>query len=171
MPETQKKIHGLHHEILYWNKDANSEFQFVDPNIYSHNPFVLHKRDEKKDLEEELIKMTRALFNIIVKRAEFITDELVKSAMEGKINIQKFCLRMETWESISMLIIVDEEDYLSDKIETLYNTIHQLSAKVNNENFNWQCIVTHNSATLDLNKIQSEGYTLFYEPKPEPRKT
>ena len=108
----------------------------------SHQVYLQGKRDGVKDLQEEVIKMAKALFQIAMEKAEDISEALVKSAIKDEITIHRFCLKIETWEKVSMIIIIALEDYVSDKIELLYESANQLSQEINNEKFNWEYIIT-----------------------------
>ena len=62
------------------------------------------------------------------------------------------------------------EDYVDDKIETLYRAAHQISEEVNDENFRWDYAITYNADSLNTEKIVSDGYQFLYEHIAEPRK-
>ncbi|HMK27182.1 MAG TPA: hypothetical protein VK483_14215 [Chitinophagaceae bacterium] len=148
----------------------DSLFQYASTGDRAHEVYLQGRKDGVKDLQEEVIKMAKALFQIAQQKAEFITDRLVEAAEKNEITINKFCLRIESWEKISLLIIVKIEDYLDDKIESLYEAANQLSLEHNNEKFMWEYVITYSSENLSMEKIISEGYNLVYEPSTEPRK-
>lgn len=168
-----KGTQGPHYATFpYSQYPVDTLFQYASTGEFSaHQVYLQGRNDSLKDLQEEVIKMAKALFQIAQQKAEFLTGVLLKSAEENGIIINKFCLKIESWEKISMLILVNIEDYVDDKIELLYETANRLSLEHNDEKFNWEYIITYSSDSISMTKIFSEGYTLFYEPSAEPRKT
>ena len=129
------------------------------------------KKDGAKDKEIELIKRGNALFQLAIQKAESITHKLAESAKSNQITIYEFHLKVDNWDCIQSLIVVDMDDFIDDKIEELYKAASEISDEINDDIFHWEYSITYASDDLDTDKIISDGFTHSYEHTNRPRKT
>lgn len=154
--------------ISYTAGTAYGGYTFGDTNSVE-DAYLEGKKDGAKDIKIELIKRGNALFQLAFKKAEEITYELIEAADKNEIKIYEFHLKVENWDCLKSLIIVDMKDFADDKIETLYKAANEMSDKVNNETFHWDYSITYASENFNVGKILTDGYTNFYEHIPRPR--
>lgn len=129
------------------------------------------KKDGAKDMEIELIKRGKALFDLAMQKSESLTASLVKVASDNNITIHEFHLKLDNWDCVNSLIVVDKNDFIDDKIDILYKSANDLSNQVNSDSFHWEYSITYASENLDLDKILSDGFTHRYEHIPRSRQT
>lgn len=164
---SQKKVgHIGHSHLLSWQNVSGIDI--VTDAI--KNAYVQGHADGANDLQIELIKRGKALFQIAYQKANEITTVLIECARESEITVYEFYLKIDNWDKITSLIIVEMDDYVDDKIDKLYSCANELAIKHNDESFNWSYLITYSSDSLNLEKIHTDGFTLLYENTPRPRK-
>jgi hypothetical protein len=144
----------------------------VDRSIIEHlqaDAYMQGKKDGIKEMEIELIKRGKALFDMAFQKMSIITGSLVKVAEENDIVLYDFHLKVENWDKINSLIIVKLEDFVDDKIDALYKAANDLADEINTDSFTWAYSITYNSEDLSLEKILSDGFEYLYEHTPKPR--
>ena len=125
--------------------------------------YLRGKKDGAKDMQIELLKRGDALYNLAFQKVEQITSILLESAEQHSIKIFEFHLKVENWDCLKSLILVDIEDFASDKIEELYRAANECSDKFNDTTFHWDYSITYSSDNFNKDKIVSDGFTHFYE--------
>ena len=133
--------------------------------------YLKGKKDGANDMQIELMKRGKALFELALKKAGFITKELIQAATDKKITIYDFYLKLENWDSIKSLILVDMDDFIDEKIEFLYKTASEISDNINDEDFHWDFSITYFSENINIDKIRSDGFTHIYEHISKSRQT
>lgn len=131
--------------------------------------YLKGKRDGAQDKEIELIKMGKALYELAFKKVQYLTGKLIQSAKDNDINVYEFHLKIENWDCLKSIIIVDIEDFSSDKIEALYKVANEISDELNNDDFHWDYSITYASDNINIDKIRSDGFTYYYEHVSRPR--
>ncbi len=150
----------IHHYVSY-----------NDPNVEAmqQDAYARGRSDGAKDMQIELIKRGKALFQLALQKASEITSLLVNSANENNITVYDFHLKIEDWDNVTSLIIVKLEDYIDDKIDAFYRTANEISAQFNDDTFHWNYLITYYSDTLNQDKILTDGFNHLYEHTPRPR--
>lgn len=129
----------------------------------SDDAYLRGRKDGAKEMEIELIKRGNALYQLAFKKVEEITAMLVEAAKKYDIKIYEFHLKVENWDCLKSVLLVDMEDFIDEKIENLYRTANEISDKVNDDSFHWDYSITFSSEEFNKDKIMSDGFTHFYE--------
>lgn len=127
------------------------------------------KKDGAKDMEIEMIRRGKALFDLATKKAGYFTNKLISAAKDNNITIYEFHLKIENWDCVKSLLVVDIDDFSNDKIENLYKVANAISDEINDDTFHWDYSITYASDSLNIDKIKSDGFTYYYENIPRPR--
>lgn len=123
-------------------------------------------RDGAAEKEAELEKMARVLFNLAYEKATTITKKLIECAEENSITIYEFHLKLEGWDKMNLLVIVNIDDYTNEKIEKLYECATNLTIEYNTSDFNCEYAITYFSNSINKERIYTDGFTLKYEHSP-----
>lgn len=140
----------------------------VNVDALQQDAYLRGYKDGEKDLEIELIKRGKALFQIALQKATDITNDLLETAEGAGILVYSFHLKMEDWDKVTSLIVVKLEDYVDDKIDVLYARANELTSEYNTESFHWSYLITYASEKLNREKILTDGFTFLYEHTPAP---
>jgi hypothetical protein len=74
-------------------------------------------------------------------------------------------LRANSVTSFDLAFILEEDFYNSDHLTCAYDTAHELRQKHSTDTFSIYIYLFPKTKSLDLNKMDSDGFSLFYEPK------
>lgn len=132
--------------------------------------YLKGKKDGADDMRIELMKRGKALFELALKKASYVTSKLAETGKENNITIYDFFLKVEDWDCVRSLILVSIDDFTDDKIEVLYKVANELSDEMNSDDFNWDYSITYLSENINIDKIKSDGFSHIYENIPRPRK-
>jgi hypothetical protein len=140
----------------------------VDPYNQSYEKGL---EDGRKDMEAELIKRGKALYQLASQKIDSITDELVSESEAKGISIVEIHLKLEDWDCASSIIFVKLEDYLDEKIDFLYNKAHLVAQEINDSTFHWDYSITYYSDSVNKEKLIADGFRYIYEHTPSARQT
>ena len=132
--------------------------------------YIQGMKDGADEMHRELIKRGNALFELAFTKVEKLTGILIESARANNIAIYEFYLKVENWDCLKSIIIVDMDDFVDEKIETLYKAANEIYDNVNTNKFHWDYSITYNSDNVNIDKIKSDGFTYYYEHISRPRK-
>lgn len=119
--------------------------------------------DGRKNMEAELIKRGKALYQLAFQKITQITQDLVEGAESNNISIVDIHLKLDNWDCANTIIFVKLEDYLDEKIESLYDKAHAIAQEINDPTFHWDYSITYYSESLNTEKLISDGFQFVYE--------
>lgn len=142
---------------------------FIDPSLVA-NVYNQGRRDGANDMQMELIKRGKALFQLALDKISYITNELIQVAEKNEIEIISFHLKLDNWDSARSLILVRLDDFVSERIDELYIAANNLSSSVNNDTFLWEYQITYASDNISIETITTDGFNYHYEHSHRARK-
>jgi hypothetical protein len=98
--------------------------------------------------------------NLAAKTAEKFYAFFLESKIEPHVR-----LRTNSIESFDFAFLLDEEIYHSDKLDAAYEYAHELRTSLSNDTFSIYFYLFPKTSRLDLNRMISDGFSVFYEPK------
>lgn len=117
----------------------------------------------KKDIDVELLKSSKILYQHAFQKIMEITGALVEEAEQNEVSIVEIHLKLENFDRADLLIFISLEDYLNEKIDLLYNKAHAIARELENQNFHWGYSITYYSEFINKEKLISDGYQYVYE--------
>jgi hypothetical protein len=120
--------------------------------------------DGRRDMEAELVKRGKALYQLAFQKIAQITEALLDGAEAHEINIIDIRLKLENWDCANTIIFVKIEDYLDEKIDLLYDKAHEIAQQINDSTFHWDYSITYYSDSVNKEKLISDGFQFVYEP-------
>lgn len=166
IPSTQKASSGIY---------FTSENFLVRPSWileqHQNDSYQKGLEDGRKNMEIELTKMGKALYDLAYRKVRMVCDGLIKVAEENEILINEIHLKLTNWDCATALIIVKLEDFLAEKIDLVYAEACKLTDQVNDDNFHWDYSITYHSDSINKEKLVSDGFQYTYEHSPRSRQT
>jgi len=144
------------------------EFRNLSQNVRD-NAYNRGFTDGSRDKEVELIRMGKALMETNHQSADTLSQILLEEALKNNITIHEMYFNLQNWDKISLLVIVKMEDYIDDRIDTLYAIATSLLESMNSNFIQFEYTITYLSETLNRQRILSDGFTHVYEFTPPAR--
>lgn len=108
--------------------------------------------------DEQTKSSLKSLFRTNLLKTNQITEDLLSHL--GTLNVQPISayLKIESGTSFSMIITVNLEDYISDKILKAYGWISDIEMEVNNKNYSIDLSFMHGDENVNIESLNADGY-------------
>ncbi|UTA66668.1 hypothetical protein [Emticicia sp. 21SJ11W-3] len=135
-----------------WSLTPSAENFFTSDHVID-----AYIQGKKYGLEEKTRLIIKQLSQNINKSAENI-NAIFGVFKEHEIRTISGFLRVNDWEDFDILIVVSEEDYLSEKMLDLYNFIGEFEDKVKEDFYKLSVSIIGVADTFDEGCVSSDGY-------------
>src|SRR5690625_7450640 len=79
-------------------------------------------------------------------------------------------LRIESWNVLTVLILLSENDFLNPKMLSIYQFVSQLEKEVDEEMYRLQISFCDREDAIDMDHIYADGYMYKYKVRSEERR-
>lgn len=129
---------------------------------YSRVEDEVAKKEALEQTEKLIIEKLKANIN----NSGSHTNEILKHLKKQKFNPIGAYLKINSWDDFSILLILPENEFLSDKIYSVYNYLTELEDKVSSEFYKLNVSICDTDGEVDDNCIKADGYAI-HKPRKE----
>jgi hypothetical protein len=140
------------------------DWQEAQENFTADEVFQAYMDGKKAGREEEVEKLKKD-FSLNVKAASSIAEELLEIAADKHVPISIIHLKARSINSFEALFLVDEEAFLSPKINEVYTLGRKFREKYTSDKFHLFFSFTSKSEEINLDCLAADGYFMRYEKK------
>lgn len=116
----------------------------------------------KADGQNQIQKIILERFKENITTATKLAEKLISLAKEKDIKIINALLRIEDVAKFTILFVVSEEDYLSEKFRNIYLLSSELKNTNNTDSFSISFTFTNQSEHLNSECMASDGFIMKY---------
>jgi hypothetical protein len=153
MPATLTDLHTGHQPIQSWTRE--------EP-LFTGNQVIEAYLKGKQEGRTEVEIALNHLFNRNLEKAKSLTENLYSILRNMRIDVSVIHLKADSATAFTSLFVVSLEDYVGDKILDAISRGLEIQARESDESFSIDFSFTHNSPTLNVKAIISDGYFLRY---------
>jgi hypothetical protein len=118
----------------------------------------------KKEGQELQQQKRRATFISNIHLATKTAEKFYAFLSDAKV-VPHVRLRANSIQSFDFAFLLDQDTYLSDKLDEANSYAYELRKACSTDAFSVYFYLFPKTATLDLNLMISDGFSIFYEPK------
>ncbi|MBL0049677.1 MAG: hypothetical protein IPP32_16465 [Bacteroidetes bacterium] len=111
-------------------------------------------------------KLIQEKFSTNLKKLSTNTSELITFLKSKKIPVTDVFLKVNSWSTFNLLVIVPRKDFTSSKVTSVYNYISDLEVKEENDLFRFQISILSAGDKINTGSINADGFRLKYNSKP-----
>lgn len=142
---------------------VNWEFTSPKEKLFSSDHVIdAYLKGKNDGLEQQQRLVIKKLVSNIDKSGKDTTQILSFFKKEGFNPISAF-LRVNSWDDFSILIVLPQEEFLDDKILSVYNFLSKLENKVSEDMYQIQVSICDTEEHIDENYVRSDGFALKYK--------
>lgn len=127
-------------------------------NFYSSDDMIDAYFKGKRDGVEEGRRLILDKLSSNIEKSGKNINKIFQYFKSNKINPIYGFLKVNSWEDFKILIVVGEEDYLSDNILNMYEYISEFENNIKDEFYNVSISIIDNSEYFDQDCVSSDGY-------------
>lgn len=119
-----------------------------------------------KGTQEGLQHAQRALIAILdknVERTSKLSAEILTYIHNNGFKAISAFLKIESWDSFSVLITIEEDDFLNDSFLKIYSYVSEIENKNNNDLYSLSFIFTDYNEDFDQKHINADGFILKHK--------
>ena len=139
-----------------------SSWRQTDREFYTSNDvieaYIIGKREGLNSERRALLD--RLNDNLLV--AGNATHEIFEFISSRKMNFDDAYLKIEAWDTLSIIVLVKEEDYIKEDFNSVYEVVSTIEDKFNKEYTNLFFSFIADSGNLDIEHLQSDGFIFVY---------
>lgn len=155
MITTEKQTERRNHSNKWTEKDSViTGDQLIDA-------YMKGKEAGKSEYENVMLSK----FQNNIKLATESSEAVMKQASKLKIQVVNAHIKAESVTKFSALIVVDLNDFISDKFRKIYTLSREIKTKYESTTFTIDYTFMPFSDHIDENRINSDGFFLKYEKK------
>jgi hypothetical protein len=139
---------------------ANWEFTSPMERLYTSDHVIDAYLTGKNETLEQTEKLIIDKLKNNINSAGSHTNEILKYLKKQKFNPIGTYLKINSWDHFSVLLILPESEFLSDKIYAVYDYFTQLEDKVSSEFYKLNVSIFDTDGDIDDNSIKADGYNL-----------
>lgn len=98
-----------------------------------------------------------------VKKAGKHTCRVLSKMKESGITPEDAFLRIESWNTLTVLILLSENDFLNPRMLSIYQFVSQLEKEVDEEMYRFQISFCDREDEIDMDHIYADGYMYKYK--------
>jgi len=139
-----------------------SSWKQTDKEFYTSNDvieaYVIGKREGLNSERRALLD--RLNDNLLV--AGNATNEIFEFISSKDMKFDDAYLKIEAWDTLSIIVLVKEADYVKGEFDSVYETVSAIEDKFNKEYTNLFFSFIADSGNLDIEHLQSDGFIFIY---------
>ncbi len=142
---------------------ANWEFTSPSERLYTSDHVIDAYLTGKKEALEQTEKLIIEKLKTNINNSGSHTNEILKHLKKQKFNPIGAYLKINSWDDFSILLILPENEFLSDKIYSVYNYLTELEDKVSSEFYKLNVSICDTDGEVDDNCIKADGFNLKHK--------
>lgn len=151
-----------------WNKNLLSSFlpanwQEQEAASYSTHFFADPYSPRRLENRAAQQKLLLEMFRANLQHATQIAEEFRELINAADIDVPETFLRVDSIEKFSLLFVVGEDDFISDRFLDIIGEAHNKSDQVECDTFHIEFYFTYHSESLNLDCIAADGFNARYK--------
>jgi CDP-glycerol glycerophosphotransferase (TagB/SpsB family) len=142
---------------------ANWEFTSPSERLYTSDHVIDAYLTGKKEALEQTEKLIVEKLKTNINNSGSHTNEILKHLKKQKFNPIGAYLKINSWDDFSILLVLHEDEFLSDKIYSVYDYLTELEDKVSSEFYKLNVSICDTDGEVDDSCIKADGFTLKHK--------
>lgn len=146
---------------------APADWEFTSPSerLYTSDHVIdAYLTGKKEGLEQnDRLIIEKLIANVNLSGEH--TNELFTYLKSINIKPVDAYLRINSWDDFSLMLILSEIDFLSKKIDQVYNYISSFEERIGSDFYNLSLSILDVDGDVDTKCLKSDGYSLKHKQK------
>ena len=142
---------------------ANWELTSPNERLYTSDHVIDAYLTGKNEALEQTEKLIIDKLKTNINNSGSHTNEILKYLKKQKFNPIGAYLKINSWDDFSILLILPENEFLSDKIFSVYDYLTNLEDSVSSEFYKLNISIYDTNGEIDDNCIKADGFNLKHK--------
>ncbi|HSD05778.1 hypothetical protein [Flavobacterium sp.] len=142
---------------------ANWELTSPTERLYTSDHVIDAYLTGKNEALEQTEKLIIDKLKTNINNSGSHTNEILKHLKKQKFNPIGAYLKINSWDDFSILLILPENEFLSDKIFSVYDYLTNLEDSVSSEFYKLNVSIYDTDGEIDDNCIKADGFNLKHK--------
>lgn len=142
---------------------ANWEFTSPTERLYTSDHVIDAYLTGKKEALEQTERLIFDKLKSNINNSGSHTNEILKYLKKEKFNPIGAYLKINSWDDFSILLILPENEFLSDNIYSVYDYLTKLEDKVSSEFYKLNVSICDTDGEVDDSCIKADGFNLKHK--------
>lgn len=142
---------------------ANWEFTSPTERLYTSDHVIDAYLTGKNEALEQTEKLIIDKLKTNINNSGSYTNEILEHLRKQKFNPIGAYLKINSWDDFSILLILPENEFLSDKIFSVYDYLTSLEDKVSSEFYKLNVSIYDTDGEVDDSCIKADGFNLKHK--------
>lgn len=141
----------------------NWEITSPSERLYTQDHVIDAYLTGKKEALEQTEKLIVEKLKTNIDASGRYTNDILKNLKANSFNPIGAYLKINSWDSFSILLIIPEEEFLNSKIYSIYNYLTNLENEVNNDFYSLTVSIFDSNNDIDDECIKADGYNFKHK--------
>lgn len=142
---------------------VNWEFTSPSERLYTSDHVIDAYLTGKNEALEQTEKLIVDKLKTNINNSGSYTNEILKYLKKQKFNPIAAYLKINSWDDFSILLILPENEFLSDKIYSVYDYLTNLEDNVGSEFYKLNVSIYDTDGEIDDSCIKADGFNLKHK--------
>ena len=142
---------------------ANQELTSPTERLYTSDHVIDAYLTGKNEALEQTEKLIIDKLKTNINNSVSHTNEILKHLKKQKFNPIGAYLKINSWDDFSILLILPENEFLSDKIFSIYDYLTNLEDNVSSEFYKLNVSIYDTDGEIDDSCIKADGFNLKHK--------